>query len=68
MARAIKGEILRVDVDFAFAIERATGIQAEGWCTDEEIKAEFKRRREARAQDAAPESSANETARKQGAA
>jgi hypothetical protein len=45
--KAIKGEILRIDVDFAFAVDRATDgrVKAERWCLDDEARDEFRRRR-----------------------
>ncbi len=70
VARAIKGEILRVDVDFALDVEEATGgaVPVERWRTDEELRAEIKRRREARAAERSPESTNSETMPSKGAA
>lgn len=50
VARAIKGDLIRVDVDFAFAIEEATdgAVLAEAWRMDEDLRSELKRRRELR--------------------
>lgn len=48
--RAINGDLTRIDVDFAFAVEDATGgeVKAEGWRVDEDLLAELQRWREDR--------------------
>lgn len=40
LARLVKGEILRVDVDFAFELERATDghLPAERWCMTDDVR------------------------------
>lgn len=49
VARALKGGLLRVDVEFAFAIEAATGgeIPAESWCIEPALRKKLSDRRKA---------------------
>ena len=58
--KALKGQLLSIDVDFAFAVEKATGgaVAAEGWCIDEAARDELRKRRadsEEKAKSGTPE-------------
>lgn len=51
--KAIRGELQRIDVDFAFDVERVTdgAVQAEAWCAPDEIReARRKHRSEVRSE------------------
>jgi hypothetical protein len=47
VAKAVNGELQRVDVDFALDVEEATGIPAEHWRTPDDVREARKQRRAA---------------------